>query len=102
MKIAPCREYGSIDNNNDIVIAVHNYEHHFGKIDNLHVEDLVMFTDMNDVTNAYRVESIEILKPDQVGEVRYSAYDLTMYTCTYGGQTRVVVRSKLFKPNNTI
>jgi sortase (surface protein transpeptidase) len=30
--------------------------------------------------------------PSSVYEVTHSEYDLTLFTCTYGGQARVVVR----------
>lgn len=88
---APCREVGSIKQN-DMVIAAHNYMRHFGKIGKLVPGDVVMFTDMNGVTSAYQVAMTETLQPKQVKEMRSGEWDLTMYTCTYSGRTRVAVR----------
>ena len=34
---------------------------------------------------------IDTLAPDEVEAVQNSGYDLVLYTCTYGGKTRVTV-----------
>lgn len=94
LKIAPCREVGSV-NTRDLVIAGHNYRRHFGSLKELVPGDAVMFTDMNCITTAYQVETIEILQPTQVEEMRAEEWDLTLYTCTYGGKTRITVRCKM-------
>lgn len=91
LKIAPCREVGSV-NTKDLIIAGHNYRRHFGNLKQLQPGELVLFTDMNQVTTAYTVVTTEILKPDQVEEMRSEEWDMTLYTCTYGGRTRVTVR----------
>lgn len=94
LRIAPCREVGSV-NTRDLVIAGHNYRRHFGNLKDLVPGDAVMFTDMNQITTAYQVEAIEILQPTQVEEMRAEEWDLTLYTCTYGGRTRIAVRCKV-------
>lgn len=91
LKIAPCRQFGSTKSN-DLVIAAHNYQKHFGKLAQLQYGDLVSFTDMDGVITFYTVADIETLEPTQVDEVEHSNWDLTLYTCTYGGRSRVVVR----------
>lgn len=91
LKIAPCRYYGSTKTD-DLVICGHNYTRHFGTLKNLQAGDLVFFTDMDGVTISYEVKEVETLQPTQITEMIESGYDLTLYTCTYGGQARVTVR----------
>lgn len=91
LKIAPCRYFGSTKTD-DLVICGHNYTRHFGTLKNLQPGDQVFFTDMDGVTVAYEVKEVETLRPTQISEMTESGYDLTLYTCTYGGQARVTVR----------
>lgn len=90
LRIAPCRESGSTATN-DLVIAAHNYDSHFGRLRQLQPGDLVTFTEVDGFLNSYRVETCQILQPDQVEEVLLSGYDLVLYTCTKGGSTRIVL-----------
>lgn len=90
LKLSPCRASGS-SRTDDLVIAAHNYESHFGKLGNLSVGDSVEFTDMDGVVNHYTAVKTDILKPTDVDAVEHSGYPLTLYTCTYGGKTRIVV-----------
>ena len=73
------------------VIAAHNYESHFGKLTSLTAGDSVTFTDMDGIVNEYVVNKVEVLDPHSVEEVEHSGYALVLYTCTYGGKTRVTV-----------
>lgn len=91
LKISPCRYSGSTLSA-DLVIAAHNYISHFGTIQNLSVGNTLFFTDMDGVTRTYQVAEIEILPPTAVEEVTNSGYALTLFTCTYGSQSRVTVR----------
>lgn len=90
LKIAPCRQFGS-SRTDDLVIAAHNYESHFGKIGTLALGDEVRFTDMDGIENHYTVSAIEVHDPTDVEAVEHSGHDLVLYTCTYGGKTRIVV-----------
>ncbi len=90
LRIAACRQFGS-SRTDDLVIAAHNYETFFGKLKNLTVGAEVIFTDMDGIVNTYQVEKIETLQPTDVDQVQNSGYDLVLYTCTYGGKTRVTV-----------
>ena len=90
LKIAPCRQFGS-SRTDDLVIAAHNYESHFGKLTSLTAGDSVTFTDMDGIVNEYVVNKVEVLDPHSVEEVEHSGYALVLYTCTYGGKTRIVV-----------
>ena len=46
---------------------------------------------MDGIENKYEVILIDTLAPDEVEAVQNSGYDLVLYTCTYGGKTRVTV-----------
>lgn len=101
LKISPCRQFGSTKTD-DLVIAAHNYKNHFGKLSQLEYGDLLSFTDMDGCVTIYTVSDIEILQPNQVDEVENSIWDLTLYTCTYGGQSRVVVRCMTFEVDESV
>ena len=90
LKLAPCRQFGS-SRTDDLVIAAHNYESHFGHLKDLSVGEPVTFTDMEGIVNTYCVEKIETLNPNEVDAVQNSGYDLVLYTCTKSGKTRVTV-----------
>lgn len=93
LTIAPCRYHGSTKSD-DLVIAAHNYSCHFGPIKNLIPGDRVRFTDMDGVVSVYEVAQVEILQPAAIEEMISGEFDLTLFTCTYGGKTRVTVRCK--------
>ena len=90
LKIAPCRQFGSVWTD-DLVIAGHNYSRHFGSLSALAAGDGVAFTDMNGDTVDYSVADVKTLQPTEVDWVEHSGFDLILYTCTYGGKTRIVV-----------
>ena len=91
LKISPCRYYGSTKTDN-LVIAAHNYKVHFGYLGNLKQGDTVIFTDMDSCIHSYKVDFVELLIPTDVDKVKDSGNDLILYTCTYGGAKRIVVR----------
>lgn len=91
LKTAPCRYCGSTKTN-DLVIAAHNYFCHFGKISELKQGDKITFTDINGTVTEYQVAAMDILAPAAVEEMTNGEYDLTLFTCTYGAQSRVTVR----------
>ena len=91
LRVAPCRYYGSIKTDN-LVICAHNYKSHFGYIGELSLDSMVMFTDMEGIKYMYTVTSVEILHPTDTELVKDTGDDLILYTCTYSGRTRIVVR----------
>lgn len=97
LKIAPCRYAGSTKTD-DLVIAAHNYTRHFGPIKNLSIGDEVYFTDMDGVVSVYEVAETDVLQPTDVEEMTSGKFDLTLFTCTYGGKTRVTVRCERTNP----
>lgn len=90
LKIAPCRQFGS-SRTDDLVIAAHNYKKHFGRLSQLEIGDVILFTDMDGIANTYEVAVVDTLASTEVEAVQNSDYDLVLYTCTYGGKTRVTV-----------
>lgn len=91
LKTAPCRCFGSTKTS-DLVICAHNCTRHFGPIRNLAPGDLVSFTDMDGMIWEYEVVAVDILPPTNIEDMTAGDYDLTLFTCTYGGQSRVTVR----------
>ena len=91
LKKAPCQYYGSCNEAN-FVIAAHNYRSHFGRLSELEEGDLVVFTDVNGMAHQYKVAVLETLPKTATEEMIASGFDLSLYTCTYGGGSRVTVR----------
>ena len=91
LKIAPCRYTGNLHTDN-LVIMAHNYARHFGGLSGLTPGDTITFTDMDAETTVYTVVALDVLAPVAVEEMSAGEYDLTLFTCTYGGKSRVTVR----------
>lgn len=94
LKLAPCRYAGSAYLNN-MVIAAHNYSTHFGYLGNLAQDDEVVFTDVDGNVFRYQVLEVETLSPFAVEEMTNGDWDLTLFTCTISGRSRVTVRCAL-------
>ena len=88
LKIAPCRQFGTAGGDN-LVIAGHNYQRHFGKLSALRAGDLVQFTDMDGGVGSYLVDTVCVVPPTE--DLKDSGWDLVLYTCTYSGQERILV-----------
>lgn len=91
LQISPCRYSGSMYTD-DLVVMAHNYPKHFGKLFDLRIGDTVTFTDMDAETVQYVVVALDILQPAAIDEMTAGDFDLTLFTCNYGGQSRVTVR----------
>lgn len=95
LRVSPCRYHGSPYLNN-FVICAHNYDCHFGRLKNLNMGDKLSFTDIDNNVFNYRVLEIEVLDPDDVeGMIDTVYWDMTLFTCTLGGASRVTVRCVL-------
>lgn len=90
LKQTPCRFSGSLWENNLVVMA-HNYDCHFGKLSTLSPGDDVYFADSQGLTVSFQIAAVDILSPSAVKDVTENDYDLTLFTCTYGGHNRLVV-----------
>ena len=95
LKIAPGRYAGSLAAD-DLVVAGHNYARHFSPIKNLAVGTEVLFVDMDGKTWHYEVSAGEVLQPTQIEKMTVKSFgddwDLTLFTCTTGGQARYALR----------
>lgn len=91
LDIAPCRYSGSVKTD-DMVIAAHNFRWHFGALSSVKIGDTVLFTDMDGIVYKYTVTALDVLSATAVEDMTSGDYDLTLFTCTYGGQSRITVR----------
>ena len=91
LSIAPCRYTGSVYKN-DMIIAGHNYNSHFASLNSLSQGDSVYFTDIDGNVFQFEVAERETLQPTAVEQMQSGDWDLTLFTCTYGGQARVTIR----------
>jgi len=91
LKKSPCRYAGSAYQNN-LVISAHNYESHFGRLKELNEGSRISFTDSDGNRFLYEVVLVETLMPTDIKEMTSGEFDLTLFTCTVGGQYRVTVR----------
>ena len=99
LKKAPCHYYGSYYEK-DFVIAAHNYKAHFGRLSELQTGDLVIFTDVGGTKHCYEVVILETLPKNATKEMITSGFDLSLYTCTLGGSSRVTGRCNAVNDSN--
>lgn len=94
LKKSPCRFSGATKTN-DLVIGAHNYSRHFGRITELKSGDIIYLTDMDGRIWKYTYVTQEILGPNDVDILTNAEYALTLFTCTYGGRSRITLRFDL-------
>lgn len=94
LRAGPCR-YNGTPCRKGFVVAGHNYRTHFGALENLKTGDCVYFTDLEGNRFSYTVTSFQVLEEDAVEQMLSDEWDLTLFTCTYSGQTRFTVRCLL-------
>ena len=98
LKIAPCRYTGSAYQD-DLIIAAHNYNSHFGNLKNLREGDTATLTDMDGNVFTYEMAELEILQPTDIEGMDSGEWDLTLFTCTIGGSSRVTARFERVENN---
>ncbi len=91
LKTAPARFSGSAYTG-DMIIAGHNYDSHFGRIPDMKLGDTLYFTDIDGNRFAYEMIDLVILGPDDVEALEEGDWDLTLFTCTWGGAERITLR----------
>lgn len=95
LKVAPGR-YSGTTYADDLVICGHNYAKHFSPIKWLAIGKPVYFTDADGLRWSYEVDNVEPLQPTQIEEMTTAtendSWDLTLFTCTSGGNARYAVR----------
>ena len=91
LDLAPCRYAGSayLD---DLVILGHNYRGFFRDLQLLQPGDTVFFTDTDGNRFSYAVADFEQLRPSQIEDMLSGDWDLTLFTCTPGGRSRLAIR----------
>ncbi len=95
LKIAPCRYKGSYLDHN-MIIAAHNYRSHFGRIGELNSGSKIIFTDITGKDYIYEVNNIENINGTDIEAMDFGSaesWDLTLFTCTLSGQSRVTIRA---------
>ncbi len=93
LSIAPCRYSGSVYLNN-MVIGGHNYSRHFNALRYQKIGTKLKFIDAEKQVYHYKISDVEILRPDQNARLVKDSdqWDLTLFTCTIGAQSRYTVR----------
>ena len=94
LKASPCCYKGTVYRR-DLIICAHNYATHFGRLKNLLPGDEVIFTDIDGNEYHYTVTEMDTLSGTAVEEMESGQWDLTLFTCTLEGRTRVTVRCDL-------
>lgn len=91
LKKSACRYSGTAEDGRLIILA-HNYRQHFGSLGKAEKGDEVQFLDVNGTLYVYQISDREILGKYELDRLTDTDSDLTLFTCTYGGNKRVVVR----------
>lgn len=94
LKRSPCRYSGSLTDG-ELVIAAHNYKKHFSGLGTLSKGDSVTFTDLEGTEWVYEVQEVCTIQATDIEGMVNSGYDLSLFTCNYGGKARVTVRCSL-------
>lgn len=95
LKLSPCRYKGTVTEKN-IIIAAHNYNSHFGRLKELYSGDEIIFTDANGYPHYYEVSQITEINGRDIESMDFGSadsWDLTLFTCTLSGQSRVTIRA---------
>lgn len=96
LKKSPCRYVGN-PNSKNMIIAAHNYSSHFGRISELKSGDEILFTNVSGKIFRYIVTMTENIGGKDIEAMMKDIDDnwqLTLFTCTLGGQSRVSVRAE--------
>ena len=94
LRKSPCRYKGSAYEGN-LIIAAHNYKTHFGNIKNLSPGSVIRLIDIDNNEFTYVVQTIETLPGTAVEEMESGGWDLSLFTCNYGGTARITIRCDL-------
>lgn len=95
LRIAPC-VYSGAAASDDLIIAAHNYRSHFGNISTLYSGSLIRFTDVSGMVYEYEVLQTDTINGYDAPSMREGGgetWNLTLFTCTLSGRSRVSVRA---------
>ena len=93
LEMAACRYSGSVYSH-DIVICGHNYRSMFSPIKWLETGTEAVFTDVEGNTFYYELSYTDVIAPENIEDMvtADSSWDLTLFTCTTGGGSRMALR----------
>lgn len=94
LRLSPCLYSGSYLTD-DMVICAHNYARHFSPVKRIRIGSDIYFTSVDGQSYHYLVSNRETVEPKNVEDMIDSGkgdWDLTLFTCNTGGQTRCAVR----------
>ena len=94
LQLSPCRYSGSYYTD-DLVICGHNYERHFSPIKYIEPEELVYFVTVEGTRYSYYVVQRETVQPNEIDKMLGKEdvpWNLTLFTCNNGGESRCAVR----------
>ena len=91
LQTAPCRYEGSVYKDN-MIIAGHNYNSHFGKLQNIGRGELIEFEDIQGHVFTYEVVEKELIPGTGTEQMLDGDWDLSLFTCNYDGSNRVTIR----------
>ena len=96
MANAACRYTGSLYTR-DLIICAHNYTSFFLNLEKLGVGDEVIFTSLNGRQHRYKVAWQELIGGYDTNTMLSGSedWDLTLFTCTWSGYSRVTLRCEL-------
>lgn len=95
LKISPCRYKGTAADG-DLIIAAHNYQSHFGRLKEIYNGLKINFTDGDGRVREYEIQQVETIDGQDIAAMEFGSadtWDLTLFTCTIGGVSRVTVRA---------
>ena len=101
LRRSPCRYKGSAYSN-DMIIAGHNYSRHFGGLKNLAIGEEISFRDVDGHIFQYQVDDIETIPGTAVEDMDAGEWDMTLFTCTYGGKSRVTIRCRKLENDHSV
>lgn len=96
MRFAACRYSGKVSTG-DLIICAHNNNTFFRGIANLNTGDSIIFTDASGNIFYYEVIAIDTINGYDIERMKSGSeeWDITLFSCTYGGASRVTVRAVL-------
>ena len=93
LKYSPCLYEGNLYDG--MIIAGHNYRSHFSPLKRLLPGEEIRFTDVDGNAWTYVLAATEIIDGMDVEGMKSGDWDLTLFTCTYGGRERYTLRCNM-------
>ena len=96
LAVAACRYFGSVNENN-LIIAAHNYETFFDKLKDLNPGDIIIYVTADGIKYEYEVSTTDIIDGGNPARMKsdFDSWDITLFTCTWSGYSRVTIRAIL-------